>query len=53
MSLGFSIGFGLRERPSLDYPYPAPAGYRWQIETYNGETVTYNGQACYFLERIV
>ncbi len=39
--------------PDGAMPFPAPIGFRWQLETYKGLPVTYNGQPNYYLERIV
>jgi len=36
------------------YPsYSAPAGYKWEIETFDGEFVTFDGEFVYYLERVL
>jgi hypothetical protein len=60
MALNIGMGLGLtavrRETQIVSAAayasYAAPAGYRWEYETYNGVRVTYNGEPVVALVRI-
>jgi hypothetical protein len=49
---GTALGLGLKPTPDIPYPHPAPDGYRWQPETYNGAIVSINSKPLFYLQRV-
>jgi hypothetical protein len=53
--LGFSLGLGLSQPRHGAASYaatPAPSGYVWDFVTFNGLTVTQNGEPVVALRRV-